>query len=84
MPKLIPHKIKISASGTADRNQPDHFVQGYTPVNDQVGLIFAHAVIHLLVDQSEDNGLVSYHGLIVALDITHHLLLRAMGRSFVK
>ena len=83
MAEFVAHEVQVAASAGSQGNEPYHFVEGKTAVHDQISLVAAHAPVHILVHQAENDGLVSHQGLIVALGIGDGLLVGALVGQFV-
>ena len=76
MTELITHEIEISVAACSHGRQTDHLMQGHSSVDDIRLGILVHREIHFLVHQTESDGLVSNHCLIVALRIADGLFVR--------
>mmetsp|Transcript_17773 Transcript_17773/g.41029 ORF Transcript_17773/g.41029 Transcript_17773/m.41029 type:complete len:473 (-) Transcript_17773:1167-2585(-) len=76
VPKLVAHEVEVSLATERHGEHADHLVHGDTAVNNQVCRSeVGHAVVHLLVHQTEGNGLVANECLVVALAVANNLLL---------
>ena len=78
MAELVAHEIEVAPAARGERNETDHLVQGYAPVYQQVLRALVHRPVHILVDQAEDDGLVAYERLVVALGIGDRVLVGAL------
>ena len=58
--ELVAHEIQIGLPARRDGHQPDHLVQRHAAVDEQIFRRAVHVEIHLLVHQSERDGLVAY------------------------
>ena len=74
MAELVAHKVQVCLAAAAQREQPDHLMQGDCPVNDGRVADFVHIRVHGGIRQTEHHGLVAHQRLIVALHIGHCVL----------
>jgi len=81
--ELIAHKGQVAFAAQTHSQQPDHFVQGHTPVDDGILAVYFHAPVHFLVAQAEHNGLVANQRLIVGLAVADDLFFGTAGSQFV-
>ena len=84
MAEFIPHKIQVSVAGSGYRHQPDHFMERHAPIDPKAMVENTHRSIDILVDQTEKNGFIPYHSLIVTFGITDGMLFRTFVGQFVK
>ena len=78
MSEFVAHEVQVSATAGREGHQAYELVQGYSPVHNSVLRRLAHAVIHLLVHQTEDDCLVAHQGLVVALGVGYGLLVSTL------
>ena len=75
--ELVAHEVEVSAVDSGGCNEANHLVEGDTTV-DHIGRVSVLEVpIHISVNESEDDGLVSDECLVVALSIRDGLLVLA-------
>src|SRR5574344_1031386 len=84
MPKLVTHKIKVTTVHGRSRNQPDHFMQGYSSVNHVVSITFLHVPIHISINETENDGLVAHQSLVMTLSVRNSLFIFATVGHFPK
>ena len=82
MSPFVAHKVKVSSPAGCGGHQPYHLVQGQTPVNHEVARLLGHRPVHILVNEPEDDGLVSDEGLVVALGIGDGAFVRPLVGEF--
>ena len=71
MAKFIPHKVQITAVDGGGRDQTDHFMQSYTPFHHKIVIIFLHMPIHVGIDKTENDRLVTHQRLVMTFRITN-------------
>lgn len=60
MSEFVAHEIEIGVPACRDRDEPDHLVQGHSPVDDRTLRGAVHVFVHLLSHQPEREGLVAH------------------------
>ena len=74
--EVVAHEGHICLSAQGDREQPDHFMKCDTPVDHQVGVIFMHVIVHLLIHEPESKGFVAHQRLVVRFGVSHRFYMR--------
>ena len=74
MTELIAHEVEITAIDGSEGDETDHLVEGNAAVDVEILVTDAEVPVHVGIDQSEDDCLVAYKCLIVALYIRDGLL----------
>ena len=74
MSPLVAHEVEVGAVDERSGHQANHLVQRHAAVHGAVVVARHHVPVHLLVDEAEDDGLVTHEGLVVALGIGNGLL----------
>ena len=69
MAEFITHEIKISSSGGAESQQPDHFMKRNAAIYRDAMIRFRHSRVHFSVEHPEDEGFVTNQRLVVRLAI---------------
>ena len=83
MPEFIPHEIEVSVPGGGCGDEPDHFVEGDSPVHRQALGSLVHEPVHVLIDQPENDRLVANQRLIVRFGIPYGFLIGPLGSQFM-
>ena len=74
MAELVTHEVEISAIDGRSGDEANHLVQGNATVDHIGGVAMLKMPVHVGIDEAEDDGLVAYECLIVALGIRDGLL----------
>ena len=69
MTELIPHEVQISAIDGGHRHQSDHLMQGDAALGDIIHILLCKVPVHIGINQSEDNRLITHKGLIMTLAV---------------
>ena len=80
MAKFIPHKVQITAVDGGGRDQTDHFMQSYTPFHHKIVIIFLHMPIHVGIDKTENDRLVTHQRLVMTFRIADCLFVSTAVR----
>ena len=83
MTKLIAHKGEITTAHGGEGHQTDHIAERYATHHPIVVVALLHVPVHVAVDESEDDGLVSDECLIMALSVGDRSLRRTVIAQFV-
>ena len=83
MPEFIAHKGQIAFAAQGGGDQPQHFMQRDSPVNDHVFLGFFHPPVHFLVTQPEHQRFVAYQRLIMGFAVANDLFLWSANGQLV-
>ena len=80
MTELIPHEGQVAAVDGGGGHESDHLMQGYTAVCHIGRVTVLEMPVHIRIHEAEDNRLVAYQRLIVALRVGDGLLVLAPVR----
>ena len=69
MSELITHEVQIAAIDGTSRHEANHLMQGNTALCNVVDILLGKVPVHVGIYQSEDDGLVAYKCLVVALAV---------------
>ena len=83
MTKLIAHEGEITTAHRGEGHQTDHIAERYATHHPIVVVALLHVPVHVAVDESEDDGLVSDECLVVALSVGDSSLRRTVIAQFV-
>lgn len=82
MAKLVAHEVEIAAVDGRDGQQLDHLVESNAAIDGEIAVTLGHVPIHVGIDEAEDDCLVAYECLVVALDVGDGLLILAAVGDF--
>ena len=82
MSELIAHEVEVTAVDGAKCDEAYHLVEGDASIDVGVLVSFLEVPVHVAVDESEDDGLVSDECLVVALAVGDGLLVLASVGEF--
>ena len=74
MTEFVAHECKVTVAACSHGHQSDHLMKSHTPVHHRRLGFLVHGCIHFSIHQTESNGLVSHHRLIMTLRIADGLL----------
>jgi hypothetical protein len=69
MAELITHEVQVAAIDGRSSSQTNHLVQGNASVNHIVFITLLEVPVHISIYQAEDDGLVAYQCLVMALAV---------------
>ena len=67
--ELIAHKVKIPAACRCKGDEADHLVEGHGPLDERIGVVFSHVIVHGGPGHAEKVGLIPHQGLVVGFGI---------------
>ena len=73
MSEFISHKVQIASIDGRSGQQANHLMQSYASFCDTILITFTEMPIHIRIDQTENNRLVSYQCLVMAFTIRNSL-----------
>ena len=74
MSELVAHKVEVATVDGCCRDEANHLVESDATMNHEVLVALLEVPIHVGIYQTEDNGLVAYKCLVVALAVADGLL----------
>lgn len=69
MTKLVAHEVEIAAVNCGGCDESNHLVESDPTMDCSILIAFAEVPVHVCVDESENEGLVTHKCLVVALTI---------------
>ena len=69
MSELITHEIQITTVYGRRRYQPYHLMQRYAAGGHVITSVLGEVPVHIGIDKTENDGLVTYQSLIMALNV---------------
>ena len=74
MSELVAHEVEVASVDGGCRYKPYHLVQGDATMHHEVLVALLEVPVHVGIDETEDDGLVSHECLVVALTVGDGLL----------
>ena len=76
MTELIAHEVQVTTVDGCSRHQTDHLMHGDTTLCHIVDILLGEVPIHIGINQTEDDSLITHQCLVVTLAVRDSLLVR--------